>query len=53
MPGGNELNAARFEGKHIAEITSKLIRKGDAVRIEAPRRRAGGESSTARNIVCF
>jgi len=26
MPSENELNAARFQGKHVAEITAKLIR---------------------------
>jgi NAD(P)H dehydrogenase (quinone) len=26
MPSENELNAARYQGKHVAEITSKLIR---------------------------
>jgi NAD(P)H dehydrogenase (quinone) len=26
MPTENELNAARYQGKHVAEITSKLIR---------------------------
>jgi NAD(P)H dehydrogenase (quinone) len=26
MPSENELNAARYQGKHVAEITAKLIR---------------------------
>ncbi len=26
MPSENELNAARFQGKHVADITAKLIR---------------------------
>ncbi|MDP3283031.1 MAG: NAD(P)H:quinone oxidoreductase, partial [Desulfobacterales bacterium] len=26
MPSENELDAARFQGKHVAEITAKLIR---------------------------
>ena len=26
MPSANELDAARFQGKHVAEITAKLIR---------------------------
>jgi len=26
MPSQNELDAARFQGKHVAEITAKLIR---------------------------
>ena len=26
MPSENELNAARYQGKHVAEITSKLMR---------------------------
>jgi NAD(P)H dehydrogenase (quinone) len=26
MPSDNELNAARYQGKHVAEITAKLIR---------------------------
>ena len=26
MPSGNELDAARFQGKHVAEIAAKLVR---------------------------
>jgi NAD(P)H dehydrogenase (quinone) len=28
MPSENELNAARFQGKHVAEIAAKLTYKG-------------------------
>jgi len=28
MPSENELNAARFQGKHVAEIAAKLACKG-------------------------
>lgn len=28
MPSENELNAARFQGRHVAEITAKLTRAG-------------------------
>jgi NAD(P)H dehydrogenase (quinone) len=28
MPSENELNAARFQGRHVAEIAAKLVHKG-------------------------
>jgi NAD(P)H dehydrogenase (quinone) len=28
MPSDNELNAARFQGRHVAEIAAKLVHKG-------------------------
>jgi NAD(P)H dehydrogenase (quinone) len=28
MPSENELNAARFQGRHVAEIATKLVHKG-------------------------
>jgi NAD(P)H dehydrogenase (quinone) len=27
LPSENELSIARFQGKHVAEITAKLVRK--------------------------
>jgi NAD(P)H dehydrogenase (quinone) len=28
MPSENELNAAKYQGKHVAQIAAKLARKG-------------------------
>jgi NAD(P)H dehydrogenase (quinone) len=28
MPSENELNAARFQGRHVTEIATKLVNKG-------------------------
>ena len=40
-PSAIELDAARFQGRHVAEIAAKLANQADAITSEDRRRRAG------------